>query len=122
MDQATLANEIARSMLKKDKGLQLSTEDSERNFKIAKEAALASVPARKPALASKKKLKQGVRITLTQRKECGTATLQEDDIIVGNDSSNRAKALSQSLPMQSLQGLKPIQLQKEMMPRKQLQR
>ena len=42
LESATLANEIARNMLKKSKGLQLSTEDSERNFKIAKEAALAS--------------------------------------------------------------------------------
>ena len=44
LEQATLANEIARSMIKKDRNLQLSAEDCERNFKLAKEAALASVP------------------------------------------------------------------------------
>ena len=59
LEAATLANEIARNMLKKSKFLQLSTEDSERNFKIAKEAALAGVPANEIS----KKLKQGVRIT-----------------------------------------------------------
>jgi len=42
LELATLANETtARDMLKKDKGLQVSAEDRERNFKLAKEAALA---------------------------------------------------------------------------------
>ena len=36
---STLANEIARDMLDKDYGLQLSYEECERNFKLAKEAA-----------------------------------------------------------------------------------
>ena len=44
LESATLANETARNMLKKDKGLQLSAEECERNFKLAKEAALAVVP------------------------------------------------------------------------------
>ena len=44
LERATLANEIARNMLKKDKGLQLSAEECERNIKLAKEAALADVP------------------------------------------------------------------------------
>jgi len=43
LEQATLANEIARGVLKKDKGLKLSAEESERNFKLAKEAALKKV-------------------------------------------------------------------------------
>ena len=41
LEQATLASEIAWNMLKKDKGLQLSTEECERNIKLAKEAAWA---------------------------------------------------------------------------------
>jgi len=41
LEQATLANETARNMLKKDRGLQLSTEEYEQNFKQAKEAAWA---------------------------------------------------------------------------------
>ena len=44
LEQATLANRIAWGMLKKDKGLQLSSEECERNFKLAKETALADVP------------------------------------------------------------------------------
>jgi len=40
LEQATLASEVARSMIKKDKGQQLSAEDCERNFKLAKEAAV----------------------------------------------------------------------------------
>ena len=44
LEQATLANEIARGMLNKDKGLQLSAEECERNFKLAKEVTLADVP------------------------------------------------------------------------------
>ena len=44
LESATLANEIARNMLKKDKGLQLSFEECEQNVKLAKEAALADVP------------------------------------------------------------------------------
>jgi len=43
LEQATLANETARNMLKKDRGLQLSTEEYEQNFKQAKEAALTTV-------------------------------------------------------------------------------
>ena len=39
LKQATLAHEIAWSMLKKDEGLQLTTEECERNIKLAKEAA-----------------------------------------------------------------------------------
>jgi len=41
LEQATLAREIARNMIEKDKGLQLSPEECERNFKLAKEAAWA---------------------------------------------------------------------------------
>lgn len=44
LESATLANEIARNMLKKVKGLQLSFEECEQNVKLAKEAALADVP------------------------------------------------------------------------------
>jgi len=43
LEQATTANEIARSMLKKDKGLQLSAEECQQNIKLAKEAALTTV-------------------------------------------------------------------------------
>ena len=58
LEQAILANEVAWSMLKKDKGLQLSTEKCERNFKLAKEAALiTAMPDRK------EKLPKGVRAT-----------------------------------------------------------
>ena len=39
LEQATLAHEIAWSMLKKDKGLHLSAKECERNIKLAKEAA-----------------------------------------------------------------------------------
>ena len=44
LEQATTANDIARGMLEKDKGLRLSSEECERNVKLAKEAALADVP------------------------------------------------------------------------------
>ena len=44
LEQATLASNIAGSMFKKDKGLQLSAEECERHFKLAKEAALKGVP------------------------------------------------------------------------------
>jgi len=46
LEQATLANEIARGMLKKDKGLRLSPEECEQNVKQAKEAASASCAKR----------------------------------------------------------------------------
>lgn len=46
LEQATLANEIARGMLKKDKGLRLSPEECEQNVKLAKEAASASCAKR----------------------------------------------------------------------------
>jgi len=45
LEKAALANEIARGELKKDKRLQLSVEECERNIKLAKEAALASIAA-----------------------------------------------------------------------------
>jgi len=81
VDQATLAIEIARSMLKKDKGLKLSAEECERNLKQAKEAAMAGV----------------LTNDSNKKKEGGTATPQDDDIIVGSDSSRVARALTESL-------------------------
>lgn len=60
LEQATLANEIARNMIEKDKGLQLSAEECERNLKLAKEAAFTTaMPDRK------KKLPKGVRETIS---------------------------------------------------------
>ena len=53
LEQATLANEIARNMIEKDKGLQLSPEECERNFKLAKDTALtAAMPDRKKTSSS----------------------------------------------------------------------
>jgi len=97
LEQATLASEVVHNMLEKDKGLQLSTEECERNFKQAKEAALKG--------SGKKVMRKKVRHNKEggtpkggrKKKQGGTATPQDNDIIVGNNNANKARAISESL-------------------------
>jgi len=91
LEQATLASEVARSMIKKDKGQQLSAEDCERNFKLAKEAAVnTAMPDQKASKIQRRKLPTGVYETLADN-DNAVKTLKKNNIIRSQGLSEEAK-------------------------------
>ena len=65
LEQATLASEIVRSMLEKDKGMHLSAKECERNIKLAKEAALKVEDGSISPQSGKSGLQQAEKETVT---------------------------------------------------------
>jgi len=91
LEQATLASEVARSMIKKDKGQQLSAEDCERNFKLAKEAAVnTAMPDQKASKIQRRKLPTGVYETLADNDNTDE-TLKKNIIIRSQGLPEEAK-------------------------------
>jgi len=89
LELATLANEIARNMLKKDKGLQLSAEEYERSFEQAKEAALTTAM---PDFKSSKRVKPNEPLNDIDKKRVNTAIEAVTTYGVGVDMQTKLAA------------------------------